>query len=64
MEVYAKVGTGSQIKIRIRGLRKSPTKGKKIRFKNVFITYGEWQTGIIDDIKDMNGYTLYYVSLH
>ena len=61
MNVYAKIGTGPQTPIRIKWIRKCPIKGQRIEFKFVPLQ-SKWGQGIGDEVKNMNGYLLYFVS--
>ena len=64
MRVYAKIGTGPMVMIKI-GWKRSPLKvGDRIKFKTILFpvqTHGEWRSGIIDGIKDV-GHLLYLIA--
>ncbi len=64
MEIYAKIGTGPQCRIRVKYKRNPPKVGDIIEFRSVPNRPGErWERGIVDMIKDL-GYKLYYVVRH
>ena len=63
MEIYAKIGTGPQSRIRVKYKRSPPQLGDIIEFRSVPAIHREhWQRGIVDMIKDFPGYKLYYVA--
>ena len=64
MDIYAKIGTGPQVRIRVKSIRKIPTKDQCIEFKELPIRSGEkWKRGYVDGTKNVGGYILYYISL-
>ena len=63
MEIYAKIGTLPQRRIRVGWKRKPLEIGEVIKFKSVPIVHGEkWKTAIVHEIKEL-GHTLHYLSL-
>lgn len=64
MEIYAKIGTGPQSRIRVKYKRLPPQVGDTIEFRSVPAIHRErWRRGTVDMIKDLYSYNLYYVAL-
>lgn len=63
MELYAKIGTGPQKKIRVGWKRNMPQVDDIIKFKMIPVGHGEkWKRGRVSMIRNL-GYQLYYISL-
>lgn len=64
MEIYAKIGTHPQSRIRVGWKRKLLQVGDIIKFKSIPLINGEkWKQAKIDEIK-YRGYLLYFLSLY
>lgn len=62
MQIYAKIGTGSGSIIWVGYKRKLPIVGDFIKFKpHPPEKYAKWETGVIDEIKDVGNQLLYFI---
>lgn len=63
MVIYAKVGTHPQSRVKVKGKRNKPAVGERIKVKlDAHYSPQTWTEVIVDEIRDMGSYDLYFVS--